>query len=113
MADQGKNAANPFGFASILTKKWRKSSDKKHGSDYYRHPKCANSGRSTRAEHIREGTAAEKFLMQRRQNAPMSTQREWSIAVRIAPLQASSYKPEWNRGLTASVAFAAEADFLF
>ena len=43
----------------------------------------------------------------------MSTQREQSIAVRIAPLQASSYKPEWNRGLTASVAFAAEADFLF
>jgi len=36
---QGKSTANPFGFASILTKKWRKSSDKKHGSAYYRHPK--------------------------------------------------------------------------
>ncbi|MEE0982120.1 MAG: hypothetical protein U0K91_10570 [Acutalibacteraceae bacterium] len=33
MAIQGKNAANPCGLASILTKKWRKASDKKHGSD--------------------------------------------------------------------------------
>jgi len=38
LAIQGKNTVNPFGFTSILTKKWRKSSDKKHGSDYYRHP---------------------------------------------------------------------------
>ncbi|MBQ3127410.1 MAG: hypothetical protein IJC13_00065 [Clostridia bacterium] len=38
LAIQGKNTANPCGLASILTKKWRKSSDKKHGSDYYRHP---------------------------------------------------------------------------
>jgi hypothetical protein len=39
LAIQGKNTAKPFVFASILTKKWRKLSDKKQGSDYYRHPK--------------------------------------------------------------------------
>ena len=38
MAIQGKTGVNPFGLTRILTKKWRKSADKKHGSDYYRHP---------------------------------------------------------------------------
>ncbi|MBQ4572084.1 MAG: hypothetical protein IJA80_02250 [Clostridia bacterium] len=38
LAIRGKTAANPYGLARILTMKWRKSSDKKHSSDYYRHP---------------------------------------------------------------------------
>ena len=39
LAIQGKTGVNPFGLTRILTQKWRKSADKKHGSDYYRHPK--------------------------------------------------------------------------
>jgi len=36
---KAQNTANPVGFASILTKNWRKSARKKRVSDYTRHPK--------------------------------------------------------------------------
>ena len=36
---QGKNGANPFGLASILTQDERKSACRKHGSDNSFHPR--------------------------------------------------------------------------
>ena len=38
LVSQGKNAANPFGLASILTLDERKSACRKHGSDKSFHP---------------------------------------------------------------------------
>jgi hypothetical protein len=38
LVSQGKNAANPFGLASILTQDERKSACRKHGSDNSFHP---------------------------------------------------------------------------
>ena len=41
--NRGKNAVNPFGLTSILTKSKGKSATINRGSDYYRYPNAANN----------------------------------------------------------------------
>ena len=61
-----QNTAHPCGLASILTNKWRKLFDKKHGSDYYRHPEVRY--KNVYIQNCRGYAGIRRFYLQKRRS---------------------------------------------